>query len=73
MNKYLKLGLGALAGAVLGYVYYYFIGCSSGTCPLTSNWHISTLYGTVIGLALAYPSKKKVKEANENEKQKSEV
>ncbi len=68
MNKYTKLALGAVAGAILGYAYYYFIGCSSGSCPITSNWHISTLYGTVVGLALAFPNKKKEIKSNENGK-----
>jgi hypothetical protein len=61
MNKYVKIGLGAAIGAVLGYSYYYFIGCSSGTCPITSNWHISTLYGAAMGLIAVFPSKKKEK------------
>ncbi|MFH1049746.1 MAG: DUF6132 family protein [bacterium] len=67
MNKYTKLSLGGAAGAILGYAYFYFIGCGSGTCPLTSNWHISTLYGAVVGLALAFPVKKKEVKSNENE------
>ncbi len=59
MNKYLKLAIDAGAGALLGYTYYYFIGCNSGSCAITSNWHISTMYGTVMGLALTFPGKKK--------------
>lgn len=41
--------IGAAAGAVLGFMYYYFIGCQSGTCPITSKPFNSTLYGAVIG------------------------
>ncbi|ROL61515.1 hypothetical protein D9V86_05345 [Bacteroidetes/Chlorobi group bacterium ChocPot_Mid] len=67
MNKYLRIMLGTLAGAILGYGYYYFIGCSSGTCPITSNWHISTVYGAVVGLALSFPSKKKAEKNNDDE------
>ena len=40
---------GILLGSVLGYMYYHFIGCSSGTCPITSNATSSTLYGAVMG------------------------
>lgn len=41
--------LGALAGAVLGYSYYYFIGCASGACFITSKPINSTVYGAVLG------------------------
>ncbi|MBX2975555.1 MAG: hypothetical protein KF721_05435 [Ignavibacteriaceae bacterium] len=48
------------AGLVVGYLYYYYIGCVSGGCPLQSNPYFSTLYGGLIGLVLSLPSKKKV-------------
>ena len=54
--------LPVFAGALLGYAYYYYIGCVSGTCAITSNPYISTLYGAVIGLLLSFPSKRKKKE-----------
>ena len=47
------------AGAILGYAYYYFIGCRTGSCPISSNPYISTIYGAFAGLILALPSKKK--------------
>ena len=28
---------------------YNFIGCSSGSCPLTSNPYISVIFGAIIG------------------------
>ncbi len=39
-------------GAIGGYAYYYFIGCVSGTCPITSNPWSSTAYGAVLGALL---------------------
>lgn len=42
-----------LAGALGGYAYYYFIGCASGTCPISSNPYVSTLYGAMIGFTLS--------------------
>jgi hypothetical protein len=48
-----KLALGVLIGASLGYAYYKFVGCSTGSCPLTSNPLITTLYGAFMGLVLA--------------------
>jgi hypothetical protein len=45
--------------ASLGFAYYYFIGCTSGRCPITSSPYISTLYGAFVGLVLVFPGKKK--------------
>ena len=44
--------LPAVLGAVGGYAYYYWIGCVSGTCPITSNPWASTGYGALLGLLL---------------------
>ncbi|HEY0654399.1 MAG TPA: DUF6132 family protein [Chryseosolibacter sp.] len=41
--------LGVLVGAVGGYAYYYWIGCNSGSCPITSQPVNSTIYGAVMG------------------------
>ncbi|MFZ9956984.1 MAG: DUF6132 family protein [Flavobacteriales bacterium] len=40
---------GVVIGAVGGYLYYAKIGCASGTCPITSSPHISTIYGAIMG------------------------
>ncbi|MBF0408433.1 MAG: YtxH domain-containing protein [Candidatus Riflebacteria bacterium] len=40
-------------GAVAGYLYYYFVGCPSGACPITANPYTSTVYGLIIGIALS--------------------
>ena len=49
----LRVIIGILVGGGLGFGYYKFIGCSTGTCPLTSNPVISTIYGAVLGVLLA--------------------
>jgi hypothetical protein len=50
----------SMLGASGGYAYYYFIGCSSGTCPITGNPDISTLYGAGMGFFLTVGEKKRV-------------
>lgn len=51
MTKYL---IGALLGGVLGYlVIYRIIGCSTGSCSITSNPYLATLYGVILGVLLA--------------------
>jgi len=36
-------------GAVLGFAYHKFVGCSTGTCPITANQWSSILYGALLG------------------------
>lgn len=55
---WMKRVLPVLLGAAGGYAYYYYIGCLSGACPITSNPWISTAYGGVIGFLLT-PKKRK--------------
>lgn len=63
MNSMLKRNLlhivGALLGAVGGFAYWHFVGCQSGTCPITSSPYISTIYGAVLGALLLSMFKKK--------------
>ena len=40
---------GVLAGAIAGFLYWKTIGCSTGTCLITSKWHNSTAYGAMMG------------------------
>lgn len=48
-QKY-KLGIiGILVGGMLGYSYYYFIGCNSGSCAITSKPFNSSMYGMLMG------------------------
>ena len=68
MNTKIRILIGAAVGALLGYAYFFFVGCKSGTCPITSNWINTTLYGLVSGIIIAFPAKKK----NENQQMKNE-
>lgn len=49
----LRMIIGAAIGGTLGFLYYKLIGCSSGTCPITSKPLNSILYGAVMGLLLS--------------------
>jgi len=49
LSNYKILAAGIVIGAAAGYLYYYFIGCNSGTCAITSKPLNSTLYGAVMG------------------------
>jgi hypothetical protein len=47
----------ALAGAGVGAAYAHFVGCSTGTCPITSNAWTAALYGGGVGALAAWPSR----------------
>jgi hypothetical protein len=36
-------------GGVAGLAWYYFVGCATGACPISSNPYISTGYGALMG------------------------
>jgi len=52
ISKYKFLVIFSIAGAIGGFLYWKFIGCQSGTCPIKSVWYWSTLYGALVGLLL---------------------
>jgi LytS/YehU family sensor histidine kinase len=51
MNKRVLIitGIGVLLGLIAGYAYYYYVGCASGSCAITSKPLNSTLYGGLMG------------------------
>lgn len=49
IKKYKLTPIGVVLGAMAGYAYYYYVGCLSGTCAITSNPWNSTLYGALMG------------------------
>lgn len=62
----MKRVLPVLVGGALGFAYYYFIGCRTGSCPITGNPWISTFYGAFTGLIISLPSKKKINDNKAN-------
>jgi LytS/YehU family sensor histidine kinase len=49
LKKYKFTFIGIGLGLIGGYAYYYFIGCASGTCAITSKPLNSSLYGGMMG------------------------
>lgn len=68
-RKHILKIAGITVGMIGGYLYYYFIGCQSGSCPITSNPYISIVYGAVLGYLLFDLFKKKKQDINNSEKQ----
>jgi len=55
LKKWLLIGAGL--GMLGGFLYWKFVGCSSGSCSITSSPYMSTLYGGIMG-ALLFDLKK---------------
>ena len=36
-------------GVLAGILYWHFVGCASGTCPITSHWYTMGGYGLMMG------------------------
>jgi len=56
MNKILSLlkknwfyVAGGIIGGTGGFLYWRYVGCSTGTCPITSSPVLSTLWGMLLG------------------------
>ncbi len=43
---------GIVLGGAAGFLFYKFIGCTSGACPITRNPYLSTIYGMVLGFLI---------------------
>lgn len=52
IKKYKLPLLGAILGTTAGYLYYKFVGCAAGTCPITSSALYSSMYGASLGALL---------------------
>lgn len=65
IKKYWLAALGVAVGALGGYLYWRFVGCSSGSCPITSSPTMSTIWGALMGGLLFDMFKKKEKKQDE--------
>jgi uncharacterized protein YacL len=66
MKISLKTILFTLIGGLIGFLYAYFVGCKTGTCPVTSNKYIATLFMALFGFILSLDNGKNKKEKGEN-------
>ena len=66
MKKFIENNMlyfvGALLGCLAGFLYWKFVGCINGTCAITSNPILSTIYGAVMGSLLLSIFKKSQKQ-----------
>jgi hypothetical protein len=44
--------LGIVIGGLAGFLYFYFVGCKSGSCAITSSPYMSVLWGGFMGFFL---------------------
>jgi hypothetical protein len=58
IKKYKLDLLGIALGTLAGFLYWKFVGCSSGTCMITSKPINSSLYGALMGYLIAGMFKK---------------
>ncbi len=59
LKKYYLLLIGGIAGAIGGYMYFYFVGCGTNACAISSNPYISILFGIITGMLICDIFRKK--------------
>ncbi len=55
MNMIIRMTIGGVIGGLAGFLFYRFVGCSSGMCPMWSNPWSSSVVGAVVGVLLSRP------------------
>jgi hypothetical protein len=56
--------IGALLGAIAGFIYWKYVGCLTGTCAITSNPYRSAIYFAVFGALIIGSFKRQKKYGN---------
>ena len=49
LKKYRIQLIFLLVGAIGGFLYWRFVGCKTGTCPIKSVWYYTVLWGAIMG------------------------
>jgi hypothetical protein len=80
LRKHTFIIITTAIGAAGGFLYWKFVGCVSGTCPIKSVWYMSTLWGLAVGYLagsiikdiIAYFKKSKALKSDINSDQQGE-
>ena len=48
-ERWKRIRIGMIVGLIGGYLYYYFYGCSSPACNISSSPILSPIYGMAVG------------------------
>ena len=66
LNKKIPIII-SLIGSISGYIYWYYVGCESGSCAITSVWYRTTIYGAIMGWLVGDMINDKLKKKTTNE------
>jgi len=72
-GKHLFIIIFSLVGAVGGFLYWKFVGCLSGTCPIKSVWYLSTLWGLAMGYLIGSIVKDSVTKIKDRKRVKEDI
>jgi hypothetical protein len=62
-RSFLRSLLSILFGGLLGFLYFYFVGCNAGSCSITSDPYASIITGGLLGFLIRRnPENDKTKE-----------
>lgn len=61
LRKHWLTIVGVGIGSIAGFLYWKYVGCVNGTCPITSSPTSSTIYGALMGGLLLSTFKKENK------------
>ncbi len=50
LKNYWFFPVGAIVGGLAGYLYWLYVGCETGTCPITASPTRTSLYWAVMGV-----------------------
>jgi Family of unknown function (DUF6132) len=56
-RSHVRTAVAGALGAAAGAAYAYFVGCRTGTCPITSSVWMAGTYGLVVGAIAGWPAR----------------